>query len=40
MPIGATLYGRYWEESALAAIGGVIETELGAATEVPTAMCE
>lgn len=40
MPIGATLYGRYWEESALTAVGGVIEMELGAAAETPAAMRE
>ncbi len=40
MPVGATLYGRYWEESALAAIGGVIESELGSAAEAPAAMFE
>ncbi|MFW6388123.1 MAG: amidase [bacterium] len=40
MPIGATLYGRYWEESALAAIGGVIEAELGAVHKKPEAMRE
>lgn len=35
LPAGATLYGRYWEESALVAVGSVLEGELAAAKARP-----
>ena len=34
-PIGATLYGRWWEESTLVAVGERVETAMGAARRRP-----
>ena len=35
MPVGATLYGRWWEESTIVAIGERIEAAMGAARRRP-----